>query len=208
MSLRCLKAHFEHFRRPLQVPPHCVEIAKTQRGGVYPSSTCQKWDKDTTERRHAPPCHVKRGMTRQGGAYTPPHYVETIKTQWGGAYPSLMCRKWDKDTMGRGHAPPHHVKRGTTRQGGVYAPPHRVKTAKTQRGGAQPSLLRQKMRKMKDTYHTIGGGHDSPSPALVIPPLRVFHHVVHLVVCRWSACCVIDCETNKTNSKVNFEWAS
>ena len=29
-----------------------------------------------------------------------------------------------------------------------------------------------------------------------------------LWVYRWSACCVSDCETNKTYPKVNFEWAS
>jgi len=72
--------------------------------------------------------------------------------------------------MGRGHAPLRHAERGMTRQGGVYAPPCRIETAKMQRGGAYPSLLHWEDEK---TYH-IGGGHDSPSPALIILPIAHF----------------------------------
>ena len=72
--------------------------------------------------------------------------------------------------MGRGHAPPCHAERGMTRRGGVYAPPCCIETAKTQQGGEYPSPPHWEDEK---TYH-IGGGHDGPSPALIILPIAHF----------------------------------
>jgi len=50
-----------------------------------------------------------------------------------------------------------------------------------------------------------------PDLSPTLPPTMVPSSACLLTAspgCRWSACCVSDCETNKTNSKTNFEWAS
>src|SRR6266571_73895 len=81
--------------------------------------------------------------------------------------------------MGRGHAPSHHVERGMTQQGGVYAPPHRVFSvvllfilwdAGVEGGGGGACRMLPLVTKWEIT-HVTGHGAGNPKP---MPQVQVF----------------------------------